>query len=85
MLVPEYVKPWLKLFRRKQRQAWKGLRRGRPQQVEARVTMPRANKNEALVWMASQMAKNSPTPRSPQRSAKSAFGERADDEVQLRF
>lgn len=61
MLVPEYVKPWLKVFRWKQRQ----VRRGRTPQVEtAPARSPRMNKDQALAWMVSQMAaKNNPAPK----------------------
>jgi hypothetical protein len=53
--IPHYVSPWLKLARLNGRRKLKEARRGRGQQVEARVTMPRMSKNEALAWMASQM------------------------------
>jgi hypothetical protein len=83
--VPHYIKPWLKLTRLNGRRRLKAARRGRwhGQPVEARVKMPRMNRNEALVWMMSQMAKSNPSPRPSQ--TKGAFGEGAKDEIHLRF
>ena len=81
MTIPHYIKPWLKLARVKRRNMLRAARRGQP--IEARVTMPKVNKNEALAWMMNQMARTNASPRSPQ--TRSAFGERAEDEIQLRF
>lgn len=80
--IPHYIKPWLKLARLNGRRKLRAARRGYPQQVEARVTMPKVNRNEALVWMASQMAKANPSPRTSQRSA---VREGPSDDIQLRF
>lgn len=84
--IPHYLNPWLKLARVNGRRKLRAARRdgGRSShQVEARTTMPRTNKNQALVWMMSQMAKDNPSPRPPKTNG--AFGEGTKDEIHLRF
>lgn len=52
--LPEIVKPWMRLLRQKQR----AQRRGR---IPQRVTTPRApriNKDQVLMWLASQLPKH---------------------------
>jgi hypothetical protein len=83
--LPHYVTPWLKLARLNGRRKLRAARRDRwhGQQVDARVKIPRMNKNEALVWMMSQMAKGNPSSRPTQRSALRE-GAKPED-IQLRF
>jgi hypothetical protein len=82
--IPAFIKPWLKVARLNGRRRLKSVRR-QPQQVEARMAMPKMNKNQMIEWLVSQQVlKSNPSPRSPQ--TKGTFGERANaDENQLRF
>lgn len=82
--LPHYVTPWLKLARLNGRRKLRAARRNQGgMQVEARTTMPRTNKNEALVWLMGQMAKGKPSPLPPQRSALREGAK--PEEIQLRF
>ena len=83
--LPHYVTPWLKLARLNGRRKLRDARRGcgHGQKVEARTTMPRMNKNEALLWMMSQISKSqTPTQDSPKRSTRLEDG---GNEIKLRF
>jgi hypothetical protein len=77
--VPHYVTPWLKLARLSGRRRLKAARRGNGQPVEARTTMPRMNKNQALLWMAS-LTNSNPASIPSQKHV----GAR-DDDIHLRF
>lgn len=80
MLVPEYVMPWLKAFRWKQRTV---RRARRHRQVEVPVQKaPRLNANPLLMALLAKQASN-PTPRPPQ--IKKRFGEGAAEEPTLRL
>lgn len=57
--LPEIVKPWLGLLRRKRR----SLRRGQPAtHTTAAPRTPRINKDAVLMWLASRMAQSNKTP-----------------------
>jgi len=62
--LPEIVKPWLALLRRKRR----SLRRGHvPSHTqEAAPRAPRTNKDAALMWLASRLAQTNKAPTSSQ-------------------
>jgi hypothetical protein len=79
--LPKILNAWSGMLRLKRRAARRAARRGQP--VEARVTMPRGGANKALVWMATQLAKQNPSPLPPQ--TKSAFGEGASNDIHLNF
>jgi len=83
--IPHYLNPWLKLARMNGRRKLRAARRSRNDglQVEARTTMPRMNKNEAIAWMVSQMAKSQTIP-SPRARNASRLDESGTD-IQLRF
>jgi hypothetical protein len=56
--LPEIVKPWLGLLRRKRR----ALRRGAPMRTEPVQRAPRINKDQVLMWLASRMTQTTKTP-----------------------
>lgn len=59
--LPEIVKPWLRMMRRKQR----SVRRGQVVMPQA-PRAPRMNKDAVLMWMASRMAQSDKAPRTVQ-------------------
>lgn len=79
MLIPEYVAPWLKAFRWKQRTA-RRARRHRQESVPVAKT-PRSNLNSLVMSLLAKQLK--PTPRPLQ--IKNRFGEGAAEEPTLRL
>ena len=79
MLVPEFVTPWLKAFRWKQRT----VRRARRHRQESVPVMkaPRLNLNSLVMSLLAKQL--NPTPRPPQM--KKQFGEGATEEPTLRL
>jgi len=58
MVLPEFIKPWLKTFRWKQR----AVRRGRAREIAPAPAAPArmTHKDQALLWLVQQMSKGSP-------------------------
>lgn len=59
--LPEIVKPWMRMLRRKQR----AVRRGQVPAPAAPRT-PRMNKDDVLMWLARRMAQSEKAPRAVQ-------------------
>ena len=80
-LIPEYVLPWLKSFRRKRG----GRRTGNGDRRSVSVpSMPKfGRKDQLLMQMLAQMA--NPTSRPPQIKRQERFGEGARDEPVIRL
>jgi hypothetical protein len=62
--LPAIVKPWLRMFLRKR----KATHRGMDVQKTATQRAPRINKDQVLLWMASQMTKGKATTETRQPS-----------------
>lgn len=63
--LPEIVKPWMRVLRRKQR----AIRRGElPSRAPSTPRMPRTNKDALLAWMAAQLARVQTPKASQQRN-----------------
>jgi hypothetical protein len=85
MLIPEYIKPWMKALRWKRRQARKARRQGRANEPTVQ-RIPKLNANSMLLsLLARQMG--SPTPRPPSASRQKQFDEGATEEprIDLKF